>query len=88
MSKQLPQLLTDFIYAINEHGQVDFNSITVNDSDPKCHVYQFVIWVPDSPNSIIGMKYEVFNQTREGTPEEYIGWNWRQISVVGRKYRN
>lgn len=88
MSKQLPDKLVEFLHAIDKHGQLDRNSITVNDSDPKCHVYQFVIWVNESVNSMIGMKYEIFNQTREGTPEEYTGWHWRQISVTGRKFRN
>lgn len=87
MSKPIPQLLTDFIYAINEHGQVDFNSITVNDSDPKCHVYEFVIWIAESANTVVGMKYQVYDQTREGLPSDWLGWFWQQVSVTGRRMR-
>lgn len=87
MSKQLPDKLVEFIYAINEHGQVDKNSITVNDSDPKAIVYEFVIWVNESANSMIGLRYRVWNQTRESLPADWMGWWWDQISVTGRRMR-
>lgn len=85
--RTLPDKLVEFIYAINEHGQVDRNSITVNDSDPKCLVYEFIIWIPETTNSVVGMKYQVYNQTREGLPADWLGWHWQQVSVTGRRVR-
>lgn len=86
--RTLPDKLVEFLHAISKHGELDRNSITVNDSDPKAIVYEFVIYAPDSPNSMIGIRYQVWNQTRETLPEEWRRWHWQQISVVGRRHRN